>query len=83
VDGLAELVFQHHLMARHPEAQGVVLVRALAIYPNCPRYLHRYQLVERSPFVPRSGVVTPTPEWKRSDWARDVLAKGDPAADRP
>jgi uncharacterized protein len=83
VEGLAELAFEHPLMARYPEAQGVVLVRATAIYPNCPRYLHRYQLVERSPFVPRGGVETPTPDWKRSDWARDVLAKGDPAADRP
>jgi hypothetical protein len=83
VEGRGELALDHPLQARYPEAQGVVLVRASAIYPNCPRYVHRYQLVERSPFVPRSGVVTPTPEWKRSDWARDVLGAGDPAADRP
>ncbi|HEX9167162.1 MAG TPA: pyridoxamine 5'-phosphate oxidase family protein [Gemmatimonadales bacterium] len=83
VEGLAELAFEHPLMARYPEAQGVVLVRVTAIYPNCPRYVHHYQLVERSSFVPRRGLVTPTPDWKRSEWARDVLAKGDPAADRP
>lgn len=80
VEGVAELVFAHPLVARYPEAQGVVLVRATAIYPNCPRYIHRYQRVEASPFVPRPGAVTPTPDWKRSDWARDVLAAGDPAA---
>jgi len=79
VDGIAELVFEHDVMERYPECQFVVLVRATAIYPNCPRYVHQYKLVERSPFVPRSGVVTPTPEWKRSAWARDVLA----AKDRP
>ena len=82
VEGVAELVFEHDVMERYPECQFVVLVRATAIYPNCPRYVHQYKLVERSPFVPRSGVVTPAPEWKRSNWARDVLAAGDPARDR-
>ena len=82
VEGVAELVFEQDVMARYPECQFVVVVRATAIYPNCPRYVHQYKLVERSPFVPRHGVVTPTPEWKRSDWARDVLAAGDPAGDR-
>jgi predicted pyridoxine 5'-phosphate oxidase superfamily flavin-nucleotide-binding protein len=81
VDGLAEVVFEHRLMERHPECQFLVLVRPRAIYPNCPRYLHRYELVERSRFVPRSGVATPTPDWKRSEWARDVLPQDDPAQD--
>jgi len=83
VDGTAELVDDHPLLTRHPEAQFLTVVRARAIYPNCPRYLHRYQLVERSRFVPREGTTTPTPDWKRSDWARDVLPAGDPAADPP
>jgi predicted pyridoxine 5'-phosphate oxidase superfamily flavin-nucleotide-binding protein len=81
VEGVAAVAYGHDLMARYPECQFVVLVRATSIYPNCPRYVHHYKLVERSRFVPRSGLTTPTPEWKRSDWARDVLAKGDPAAD--
>jgi hypothetical protein len=67
VEGVAELAFERDLMARYPECQFVVLVRATAICPNCPRYVHQRTLVERSPFVPRSGVATPT-EWKRSDW---------------
>lgn len=79
VDGVAELALEHLLLDRHPEAQFMVLVRAAAIYPNCPRYVHRYELVQRSEFVPRPNVSTPTPDWKRSDWARDVLAAGDPA----
>ncbi|MBM4184857.1 MAG: pyridoxamine 5'-phosphate oxidase family protein [Gemmatimonadetes bacterium] len=80
VEGVAELAFDHALMQRHPECQFIVLVRAEAIFPNCPRYIHRYQLMERSRFVPRSGAATPTPDWKRSEWARDVLPAGDPAA---
>ena len=73
VEGMAELTFEHELMERYPECQFVVLVRVTAIYPNCPRYVHRYALVERSPFIPKGGVVTPTPDWKRSKWARDVV----------
>jgi predicted pyridoxine 5'-phosphate oxidase superfamily flavin-nucleotide-binding protein len=75
VEGVAELAFDHPLLIKHPEAQFMVLVRAEAIYPNCGRYVHRYQLAERSRFVPRSGVCTPTPDWKRAHWAQDVLPK--------
>jgi len=81
VEGRADLVDRHPLLARYPEAQFLTIVRAEAIYPNCPRYLHQQALVERSRFVPRSGLVTPTPDWKRADWARDVLADGDPAVE--
>ena len=52
-----------------------------AIFPNCPRYIHRYSMVERSSFVPRQGVTTPIPDWKRSEWARDALPADDPARD--
>lgn len=39
----------------------------------------RYQLVQRSRFVPRSGVETPFPAWKTTDWAADALPEHDPA----
>ncbi len=81
VEGAAELAPNHALLERYAEAQFIVLVRADAIYPNCPRYVHRYELVERSRFVPQLGVRTPVPDWKRSEWARDVLPGGDPATE--
>jgi predicted pyridoxine 5'-phosphate oxidase superfamily flavin-nucleotide-binding protein len=79
VDGMARLALEHPLLGRYPEAQFIVEVEAVAIYPNCPRYVHHYELVQRSRFVPRVDLSTPTPDWKRADWARDVLAAGDPA----
>lgn len=79
VDGTARLEHDHPLAARYPGAQLVVLVAAERIYPNCPRYIHRYLLDERSRFVPRPDEVPPVPEWKRSPWASDVLPQGDPA----
>jgi predicted pyridoxine 5'-phosphate oxidase superfamily flavin-nucleotide-binding protein len=66
------------LLAAYPEAQCVVRVRVRELFANCPRYIHRYRLVERSRFVPQVGCETPVPDWKRSDWARPVL----PARDR-
>ena len=79
VDGMAEIVFDDPLLAGYPEAQFVVRVVADRIYPNCPRYIHEYQLVERSAFVPRAAVPTPIPGWKQTEWASDVLPAGDPA----
>jgi uncharacterized protein len=69
------------LMHDFPEAQFVVRVRAREVFPNCPRYIHRMQPVARSDFVPRDGCETPVPNWKRADWAADVLPTADPARD--
>jgi predicted pyridoxine 5'-phosphate oxidase superfamily flavin-nucleotide-binding protein len=83
VDGTSTISFDDPLLAAYPEAQFLVRVQANRIYPNCPRYIHRYELVERSPYVPRPAAVTPVPDWKRSDWAADVLPAGDPARATP
>jgi predicted pyridoxine 5'-phosphate oxidase superfamily flavin-nucleotide-binding protein len=81
LEGIAGIALDDPLAEDYPEAQFVVRVRARAVYPNCPRYIHRYQLVQRSRFVPRAGCLTPVPEWKRSDWAADALPEQDPARD--
>ena len=49
------------------------------VFPNCPRYIHHYRLVERSRFVPRAACETPVPAWKTREWAHDVLPSDDPA----
>ena len=36
------------LLAEYPEAQFVIRVRATEVFPNCPRYIHEYKLVQRS-----------------------------------
>lgn len=79
VEGSADIRHDDPLRAHYPGAQFIVRVHAERIYPNCPRYIHQYQLVERSAFVPRGGTPPPIPGWKQSDWARDVLPEGDPA----
>ena len=81
LEGVASIDLDDPLRSDYPEAQFVVRVRARAVYPNCPRYIHRYALVRRSRFVPRDDCLTPVPEWKRSDWAIDALPEHDPARD--
>ena len=45
LEGEASIDLDDPLRAEWPEAQFVVRVRARAVYPNCPRYIHRYELV--------------------------------------
>ena len=66
-------------MSNFPEAQFIVRVRVSHVFPNCPRYIHQYELVRRSTFVPKRGRRTPVPEWKLADWAKDALPLGDSA----
>jgi uncharacterized protein len=73
VNGTASINADDNLLSSYPEAQFVVRVTATEIFPNCPRYIHKLELVERSRFVPHAGVETPEPEWKSADWARDVV----------
>ena len=79
LNGVASIDADDELMMHYPEAQFIVRVRAREVFPNCPRYIHKYQLVERSRFVPKAGCSTPVPGWKRFEWARDVLPANDPA----
>ncbi|MBF4764165.1 pyridoxamine 5'-phosphate oxidase family protein [Nocardioides islandensis] len=81
LEGTASIDLEDPLRAEYPEAQLVVRVRARAVYPNCPRYIHRYEQVRRSRFVPQEECLTPVPEWKRSAWAYDSLPEHDPARD--
>jgi len=79
VNGLAERAAASSVDPPYPEAQFVVRVSVRQVFPNCPRYIHKMQRIERSKFVPRPAVRTPVPGWKRMDWACDVLPAGDPA----
>jgi uncharacterized protein len=82
LSGAATVHFDDALLPCYPEAQFVVRVAVTEVFPNCPRYVHKFALVERSSFVPKTGCPTPIPNWKKSDWASDVLPETDPARRR-
>jgi uncharacterized protein len=60
-------------------AQFIVRVRAREVFSNCPRYIHKMRLVQRSRFVPKADGQTPVPSWKKGDWVSDALPANDPA----
>lgn len=76
--GTAEVSSDDPLIGSYTEALMVVRVRLANIFTNCPRYIHKYQRIESSRFVPKDGQDTPVPEWKRVDYLQEKL----PAKDR-
>jgi predicted pyridoxine 5'-phosphate oxidase superfamily flavin-nucleotide-binding protein len=79
VNGEATIDQNDPLMADYLEAQFIVRVKAREVFPNCPRYIHKYKLVQRSRFVPKQACETPVPSWKKGDWVADVLPEHDVA----
>jgi predicted pyridoxine 5'-phosphate oxidase superfamily flavin-nucleotide-binding protein len=71
LNGTASIDFEDPLKTEWPECQFVVRVRAEEVFPNCPRYVHKMDLVERSVFVPKEACETPDPDWK--DHFEDAL----------
>lgn len=79
VNGHASASDSDPLMARFPGADLIVRVRPEAIFPNCPRYLHKMQIVELSAYVPEKDKQVPVPNWKLRPEFNEVLPSGDPA----
>ena len=78
VNGRASFATDDPLLQEFAGAQLVVRVRAERIFPNCPRYIHRMSVAERSPYVPRTGYTPPAPRWKSFEMFRDVLPGNPP-----
>ena len=79
VNGAASMSADDPLMGEFEGAQMIVRVRAEKIFPNCPRYIHRMQIVELSPYAPCEGKTPPVPAWKKYPQFNEVLPKNDPA----
>lgn len=81
LSGHASIDGHDPLVADYPGAQFVVRVRPREVFANCRRYVHRYALVERSPFVPAEDGQAPVPDWKLDPWFDGTLPADDPAHD--
>ena len=77
VNGVARVEADDPLLGTWPRAQLVVRLAIEQVFPNCPRYIHRMQLVEPSPYVPREGAEPPRPGWKDSPSFCDALPQAD------
>ncbi len=81
LNGEASIDPDDPLIATYPDAQFVVRVRPRTVFANCRRYVHRMQLIERSPFVPSGIEEPPVPDWKLDPWFEGTLPADDPARD--
>ena len=81
VNGVASVHLDDPLTADYPGAQALVRVRVEQIFPNCPRYIPRMQLVEESPYIPAAGRSAPVPAWKKRPEFNAALPASDPARD--
>ena len=77
VNGTAAVREDDPLRADFPGSVFVVRVTAERIFPNCPRYIHKMQLVEHSAYAPRPDYEPPVPAWKGFEVFRDFLPERD------
>jgi hypothetical protein len=82
VNGHATVSADDPLLGEFAGAELIVRVRPEAIFPNCPRYIHKMQLVEPSVYSPCPGHSPPIPKWKNVPHFNEVLPPGDPAGPR-
>lgn len=73
INGTSTVHFEGDLLEHFDGAQAVVRVDVQRVFPNCPRYIHRMQLLEHSVYSPAPGHVPPQPDWKQSPDFRDAL----------
>ena len=73
MQGVAEVTDVPALLSSFMEADLVVRMKLSELWMNCPRYIHRYQRIKASRYVPQVNVETPICEWKRIDGMQDVL----------
>ncbi|MCB1811342.1 MAG: pyridoxamine 5'-phosphate oxidase family protein, partial [Candidatus Competibacteraceae bacterium] len=65
--GEATVSADNPLLDQYEEAQLLVTVKITELWRNCPRYVHKYQKVETSKYVPQTDHETPLPDWKKLD----------------
>lgn len=79
VNGTASIDDSGPLLDEFVGAQLVVTIEVAHVFPNCPRYIHRWQLVEQSKFVPQLNRTPSVPEWKIQPDIIDALPEDDSA----
>ncbi len=77
LQGEATLHDDDPAMDWYKEADLIVRVNVSEIFVNCPRYVHKYEKVDPSKYVPRTECATPLAGWKHIDMIQDVLPTRD------
>jgi uncharacterized protein len=73
INGTAEIAFEDHDLEAFPGAQMLIKLTPTDIFPNCPRYIPRLDLIEPSIYAPKADVAPVEPAWKSFDLFKDVV----------
>lgn len=77
VHGTAFVDRQSALLDQFPGAEIIVIVSITEVFINCTRYIHKYQQLESSQYVPQKNHATPLAQWKRIDNLQESLPERD------
>ena len=77
VHGEASINKNDPLIKDYKEADLIVRIKLIDYWQNCPRYIHKYEKVNESKYVPKKDKKTPIAGWKKTDAVQDVLSKKD------
>jgi predicted pyridoxine 5'-phosphate oxidase superfamily flavin-nucleotide-binding protein len=81
--GEASLLREGPMLDSYPGANFVVEISVNHVWVNCPRYVHRMQPLEQSPYLPQKDGSVSLALWKRIDILQDVLGAKDRAEAEP
>lgn len=62
-----------HSVLSHRSSSYLVRVTVSKVWVNCPRYIHRYQKLGQSKYVPQAACETPLASCRRLDMVQNVL----------
>lgn len=65
------------LLSEYNDAQLIIRIKITEMWINCPRYIHKYERVETSKYVPQKDTEAPLPEWKKLDLFQEMLPSKD------
>lgn len=75
--GTATIDRNDPLLGEFHEAELIVRVTVTEVFVNCPRYIHKYQRLQTSKYVPQVDCPTALAQWKRIDALQDALPERD------
>ena len=70
--------FDDPLLAGCPGGQVLVRITPTHVFPNCPRYIPKTELIAPSDYVPQANCAPPEPAWKSSVDFKDVVPPRKP-----
>ncbi|MES2580258.1 MAG: pyridoxamine 5'-phosphate oxidase family protein [Pseudomonadota bacterium] len=77
VHGEAKVDVNSALLSEFPGAEIIVTINITEAFVNCPRYIHKYQRVATSKYVPQKDCAAPLAQWKRIDNLQESLPERD------